>query len=153
MKSGPSLTPLLSHVLLRFRSFNYVTIGDLEKPFIQISISPEDRNFVRFIWLKDINNLDLDNFENNELIEYRSCRDLFGLTCPPFLLTATVRKHLNQYSNLDPEFVEKILQLLQADDLISGADTITEAKPFLEKKPRLAAGGFHLRKFKSNSSK
>ena len=134
LKPGPSLTPLLSHVLLRFRSFNYVTIGDLEKPFLQISISPEDRNFVRFIWLKDINNLDLDNFENNELIEYRSCRDLFGLTCSPFLLTATLRKHLNQYSNLDLEFVEKILQLLHVDDLISGADTIPEAKPFLEKK-------------------
>ena len=125
---------LCYHVLLRFRSFNYVTIGDLEKPFLQISISPEDRNFVRFIWLKDINNLDLDNFENNELIEYRSCRDLFGLTCSPFLLTATLRKHLNQYSNLDLEFVEKILQLLHFDDLISGADTIPEAKPFLEKK-------------------
>ena len=104
--------------------------------------------------MKDINNLDLDNFENNELIEYRSCRDLFGLTCSPFLLTATLRKHLNQYSNLDLEFVEKISQLLHVDDLITGADTIPEAKPFLEKKKtRLAAGGFHLRKFKSNSSK
>ena len=60
---------------------------------------------------------------------------------------------MNQYSNLDPEFVEKILRSLQFDDLISGADRILETKSFFEKsKTHLAAGGFHLRKFKSNSS-
>ena len=153
LNSGPSLTPLLSDVLLRFHSFNYFTTGDLEKSFLQISISPEDRNFVRFIWFKDINNLDFDKFENNELIEYRSCRVLFGLTCSPFLLATTLRKDLNQYSNLDPEFVEQILQSLHVDDLISGTDTMADTKSFFEKsKTRLAAGGFHLRKFKSNSS-
>ena len=153
LNPGPSLTPLLSDVLLRFHLLNNVTIGDLEKSFLQISISPEDRNFVCFIWFKDINNFDFDNSKNNELIEYRSYRVLFGLTCSPFSLTATLRKHLNQHSDLDPEFVEKILQSLHVDELISRAGTIAEAKSFFEKsKTRLAAGGFHLRKFKSNSS-
>ena len=147
----PSLTPFLSYVLVRLCSFNYVTIGDLEKSFLQISISPEDRNFVHFIWFKDISNLDFDNIENNELIKYRSCRVLFGFNCSPFLPTATLRKHLNQYSNLDPEFVEKIFQSLHVNNLISGVDTISEAKSFFEKsKTHLASGGFHLRKFKSN---
>ena len=105
------------------------------------------------IWFKDINNLHFDHFENNELIEYRLCRVLFGLTCSLFLLTATLRKHLNQYSNLDPEFVDKTLQSLHVDDLISGAYPIAEAKSFFEKsKTRSAEGDFHLRKFKSNST-
>ena len=53
---------------------------------------------------------------------------------------------MNQYSNLDLEFVD-------VDDLISGADPIAEAKSFFENsKTRSAEGGFHLRKFKSNSS-
>ena len=60
---------------------------------------------------------------------------------------------MNQYSNLDPEFVDKILQSLHVDYLISGADPIAEAKSFFEKsKTRSAEGGFHLRKFRSNSS-
>ena len=60
---------------------------------------------------------------------------------------------MNQYSNLDLEFVDKILQSLHVDDLISGADPIAEAKSFFENsKTRSAEGGFHLRKFKSNSS-
>ena len=64
-----------------------------------------------------------------------------------------MRKHFNQYSNLDPEFVDKILQSLHVDDLISGAETIAVAKLFFEKsKTRLAEGGFYLHKFKSNSS-
>ena len=105
------------------------------------------------IWFKDINNLHFDHFENNELIEYRLCQVLFGLTCSLFLLTATLRKHLNQYSNLDPEFVDKTLQSLHVDDLISGAYPIAEAKSFFEKsKTRSAEGDFHLRKFKSNST-
>ena len=50
---------------------------------------------------------------------------------------------MNQYSNLDPEFVEKILQSLQLDDRISGADTILETKSFFEKsETHLAAGVF-----------
>ena len=69
------------------------------------------------------------------------------------MLTATLRKHLNQYSNLDPEFVDKTLQSLHVDDLISGAYPIAEAKSFFEKsKTRSAEGDFHLRKFKSNST-
>ena len=64
-----------------------------------------------------------------------------------------MRKHFNQYSNLDPEFVDKILQSLHVDDLISGAETIAVAKLFFEKsKTRLAEGGFYLHEFKSNSS-
>ena len=60
---------------------------------------------------------------------------------------------MNQYSNLDSEFVDKILQSLYVDDLISGVDPIAEAKSFFENsKTRSAEGGFHLRKFKSNSS-
>ena len=75
------------------------------------------------------------------------------MTFTPFLLPAALRKHLNQYSNLVPKFVDKILQLLHVDDLNSGADTIAEANSFFEKsKARLPEGGFHLRKFESNSS-
>ena len=31
LESGPSLTPLLTDVLLRFPSFNYVLVADIEK--------------------------------------------------------------------------------------------------------------------------
>ena len=78
------MTPLLTDVLLRFHSFNYVLVGDIEKAFHQISLNPDHRNLVRFLWFKDIENLDFERFENNQLIGYRFCRVLFGVTFSPF---------------------------------------------------------------------
>ena len=60
LESGPSLTPLLTDSLSRFRSFNYVLVADIEKAFHQISLSLDHRNLVRFLWFKDIENLDFE---------------------------------------------------------------------------------------------
>ena len=50
---GPPLTPLiLDDILLLFRMFGTVLIGDLEKAFL--SITPEQRDLLRFIWVDDI---------------------------------------------------------------------------------------------------
>ena len=100
----------------------------------------------------NIKNLDFENFENNKLVEYRLCRVLFGVASSPFLLSATLIEHAERYRNVDPEFVEKLLNSLHVDDLTSGANSVEEAFEFYEKsKERLSEGGFNLRKFKSNS--
>ena len=46
LESGPSLTPLLTDVLLRFRSFNYVLVADIENAFHQISLNPDHGDLV-----------------------------------------------------------------------------------------------------------
>ena len=48
--SGPSLTPPLFDVLLRFTAYNYVLIADIEKASLQINLCPKQRDFVRFLW-------------------------------------------------------------------------------------------------------
>jgi len=80
---GPSLTTTLFGVLLRFRAKNIGLVADLEKAFNQIILNKKDRDFVRFLWLKNINEIDYENFDNNELIIYRLCRVLFGVTSSP----------------------------------------------------------------------
>ena len=84
--SGPSLTASLFSVLMKFREGNVAIVADVEKAFLQISLDPEHRDYVRFLWFKDPNNIDFNNFGNNELIHYRLCRVLFGVTSSPFLL-------------------------------------------------------------------
>ena len=149
---GPSLTAPLFGVLLHFRAYNVAVLGDLEKVFHQISVNPEDRDFLRFIWFNDVSNLDYENFENNETIEYRLARVLFGATCSSFLLTATLITYINKFVEVDPEFVEKLLDSLHVDDLITGCDNDSEAYMFFKKCiNRLREGGFNLRKFNSNS--
>ena len=151
LESGPSLTPLLTDVLLKFRSFNYVLVADIEKVFLQINLNPDHRNSVRFLWFKDIENLDFTCFENNPLIDLRFCTLLFGVTCSPFLLEATLSNHISKYEHIDLLFVAKLLKSLHKDDLTTGANTINKGFEFYEKtKHCLSKGDFNLRKFKSN---
>ena len=85
LETGPSLTSKLFDVLTRFRAHNVAFVGDIEKAFLQIEISQEQRDLLRFLWFEDIENIDYQNFENNKLVEYRLCsRVLFGASPSPF---------------------------------------------------------------------
>ena len=59
------------------------------------------------------------------------------------------------YENEDPEFVQKLLQSLYVDDIISGdSDDIGAYKLYIKAKSKLAEGGsVNARKFVSNSKK
>ena len=95
LESGPLLTPFLTDGLLRFRSFNSVLVANIKKAFHQISLNPDHRNLVRFLWFKDIENFDFERFENNPLTDHRFCRVLFGVTSSPFVLAATLINHIS----------------------------------------------------------
>ena len=93
--SGPSLTEPLLPILLRFRAYKIAIIADIEKAFLQISLNPEHRDFVRFLWFNDVDNeINSKTIKNSELCDYRICRVLFGVTSSPFLLQATLDKHI-----------------------------------------------------------
>ena len=79
------LRPLKSlfGVLLRFRVNNVTVIDDLEKVFLRISLHPENRDVVRFLWFKNINDIDLTYFNENEFIEFGFTHVLFGLVSYP----------------------------------------------------------------------
>ena len=113
---------------------------------------PDDRDFVRFIWFKDPYNVTTENILTAETCAYRINRVLFGLTCSPFLLTSVLRKLIDSYRSIDPDFVDQFINSLHVDDLNSGANSDTEAYEFYQKcKDRLADASFTLRKFQSNS--
>ncbi|XP_065665633.1 uncharacterized protein LOC136087055 [Hydra vulgaris] len=152
LHSGPSLTTLLNRVLIRFRVNNIAFIADIEKAFLNISISEKHRNFIRFLWYENINNLDIKNLKNHKLVTYRLCRVLFGVTSSPFLLSATLIKHAERYLSSDPIFVSRLLNSIHVDDLSFCSDSVIECFNFYKKcRSRLGEAGFNLRKFESNS--
>ena len=51
LEAGPSLNPELFDVLLRFRLFPIALVADIEKAFFMISVNPEDRDVLRFLWI------------------------------------------------------------------------------------------------------
>ena len=145
LHKGPSLTPLLFDILLRFREKRVALIGDILKAFLNIEVDKEDRDFLRFLWLDGVSD------PSSEIVVYRFCRVVFGLNASPFLLNATLRHHISKFKNEDPEFVRRMIESFYVDDLVTGEDNTAKAFTLYEKsKNRLASGGFKLRKWMTN---
>ena len=75
---GPSLNPLLFHILLRFREKRTALVGDIEKAFLSVEVNEAGRYFLRFLWLENPKD------PNSKIIMYRFCRVVFGLNASPF---------------------------------------------------------------------
>ncbi|XP_053389951.1 uncharacterized protein LOC128552902 [Mercenaria mercenaria] len=109
MKTPPILNDLTA-ILLRFRYHEFAVSTDIEKAFLNIGLHPDDRDVTRFFWLSDPNNPD------SPLQIYRFKSVLFGATCSPFILNATVTKHLALHRCDD---TERIQQGLYVDNILT----------------------------------
>ena len=147
MHTGPALIPMIFDVLLRFRMQKVPLIGDLEKAFLNIAITPSQRGLLRFLWVNDIDT------ENPKLVTYRFTRLVFGLVSSPFVLNATIRHHMDKYERTDPDFVDLVKNSTYVDDFASSVQTTEDAFALYQKlKFRFKEAGFNMRKWASNSS-
>ena len=147
LHKGPKFDQNIINILLRFRVHRIAFSADIEKAFLMVGIAESDRDVLRFLWVKDIHS------SIPEIVLLRFTRVVFGVTASPFLLNATISHHLNQYREVDPDFVEKLSRSMYVDDVVTGADNYEEAYKLYERsESRLSKGGFKLRKFISNSS-
>ena len=88
--TGPNLTENLINVLVKFRVNPYAIVADISKAFLRIGLKEEDRDFTKFLWPKNPNEV------NSPLEVYRFKSVLFG-SCPsPFLLCTTLQHHFNK---------------------------------------------------------
>jgi hypothetical protein len=54
LEKGPNLLELIPKVSLKFREKGIGVISDIKRMFLQISVTQQDRGFLRFLWwLKD----------------------------------------------------------------------------------------------------
>ena len=118
LETGPSLQNLLWNVLIRNRFSPIALCGDIKKAFLQVHIKEEDRDALRFHWIK--------NKDPNQIETYRFTRALFGLGQSPFILGGTIKNHLDESKNEHPTEVEEIEKGMYVDDIISGGETIPE---------------------------
>ena len=142
---GPSLTPLIFDILLRFRQLKVALVGDIAKAFLNIEVNEDDRNCLRFLWLKDI------NAKEPEIMVLRFNRVVFGVNSSPFLLNAVLRYHLSSFQDADPEFVENMSKSFYVDNLVLSSTSTAEAYSlYCKARERMMKGGFSLRKWKTN---
>ena len=73
----------LVSAIIRFGLEKYAVCGDIEQMFHQISVSPKDRDALRFLWREN----------SNEVVsDYKMNVDLFGKNDSPFVANFELKK-------------------------------------------------------------
>ena len=146
LETGPPLQNLLWDILLRSRVAPVLLCGDMKQAFLQIRVREEDRDSLRFHWLKD------KNPRNIEVLRFT--RPIFGLVQSPFILNGTLKVHLTSSKEEFPErkdVIEKIEEDLYVDDIITGGNDVNEVIELKDTmKDTFKAAGFELHKWHSN---
>ena len=68
-----------------------------------VHMNETDKDVLGFLWVNDIDKAE------PKVITLRFTRVVFGLSSSPFLLNATIKHHIEQYEQCDPDFTRKFL--------------------------------------------
>ena len=143
LKTGPSLQPLLVGNMLRNRLRWFCITGDIQKAFLHIRLAEQDKDAQRILWY--------NNLEERSIVDYRFTRVIFGATSSPYILEATLQKHVTKYQSEYPVTVQSLLRDTYVDDIQGGGETEKEAVIFKEESTKiLTEAGFTLHKSHSN---
>ncbi|KAJ8342685.1 hypothetical protein SKAU_G00326130 [Synaphobranchus kaupii] len=142
--TGPDLINPLVGVLCRFRKENIAIICDVERMFHQFLVTPESRNYLRFLWWEG-------GDMEKEPQDYRMTVHIFGASsspgCANFGLKYLARQHESDYPSASA-FIEKDFYV---DDGLTSIASVEEAKDLIISTQELCKrGGLRLHKFDSN---
>jgi len=121
LEMGPNLQPELFATLLRFRLKPVAILGDIHQPFLQLQLDEKDRDLTRF-WYRVTRNDEGNYNTTNEVICYRFTRLRFGLTCSPFLLSASVRELVTTHKDTFPTAVTLVDRSTFMDSFVAGTE-------------------------------
>lgn len=138
--TGPDLLANLVGVVLRFRQKQFPIAADIEGMYMQVSVRPQDRKFLRFLW----------GTEKPEMYEY--LRHVFGAKCSPTCANHALQTCSNDHAS-DYPFVQRLVhENFYVDDFYLSTDTISEAIQHMQDlRSVLQKGGFNLTKWVSTN--
>ena len=140
--SRTPLQPILFDILLRNRLKMLCITGDIQKAFLQIKVGLRDRDALRL--------LGYENLDSRTVRQYRFTRVIFGSRPSPYILGATLQKHVSQYADKYPSTADELLKNTYVDDVQSGGDCVEELISFKKEATRIMEErGFHLHKWQS----
>ena len=137
---GPTIqdTTFIHH--LKFRLNEIAITADIEKMYRQIVIRPEDRKYQRILWLSGDT---IKTLESKVL--------MFGEASAPFIAIYTMQKLAESEQEKYPLGAKILKENLYVDDVIAGANTISEAINIRDQITKiLKSGGFNIRQWASN---
>ena len=127
---------MIFDILLK-NCLNFLCItGDIQKAFLQIKVDPKDRDALHLLWY--------ENLDSRTFLPYRFMRVIFGLRPSPYILGATLQKHVSEYTEKYPTTTDEFLKNTDVDDVQSGSRQKEETIKIMEE------GGFQLHKWHNN---
>ena len=88
LEKGLRQLPKLFEILICLRARRYALVSDIISAFLNMRIDPSDWDFLRFLWVQDIDK------QEPEIVIKRFTSVLFGLKSSPFLLLNATLNHL-----------------------------------------------------------
>ncbi|XP_018311119.1 uncharacterized protein [Mycetomoellerius zeteki] len=144
LRIGPNLQNDLFDILIRFRAHQFVFSADIEAMYRQIQVKEEDRHLQRILWREE---------PEQNLKAYVLNTVTYGTASAPFLAIKCLRE-LAQQEVTSPEAANVVRNDFYMDDVLSGASTKEEATKLREEVTELLKKGqFHLRKWRTNSTR
>uniref|UniRef100_A0A1I7UJG8 Reverse transcriptase domain-containing protein n=1 Tax=Caenorhabditis tropicalis TaxID=1561998 RepID=A0A1I7UJG8_9PELO len=146
LHQGPSLVPDILAVLLRIRKGKYLLSGDIEKAFHAVEVDEEDRDALRFLWLKDVSKPPTK--DNLRLMRF-TCLP-FGVNCSPFLLAMAIKYGIEN-SEASEKLKEAVKSTCYVDNIFFTSDSKDELqKLYQEAKHYFGEIGMNIREFSTN---
>ncbi|XP_043468326.1 uncharacterized protein LOC122502371 [Leptopilina heterotoma] len=142
LERGPNLIELVPNAINQFRERAIGVIADIRKAFLQISVNEKDRNYLRFLWVRE-----------DKVLIFRHCRVVFGLSCSPSILAAIIKlllssaqeKAKNSQCDWSEKTVEKLCDAFYVDNCATSLNSETEIKSFVQESTAIfASRGFDL---------
>ncbi|XP_017791904.1 PREDICTED: uncharacterized protein LOC108573925 [Habropoda laboriosa] len=144
-KVGPTVQSDLTSILIRFRTHRYVLSADIAKMYRQVLVDSRDIPFQRILWRTDPRS-PIDCYELNTVT--------YGTASTSFLATRVLKQVGLECRSEFPRTSRIIINNFYVDDLLTGTETIENAKEIREEISKiLVASGFELRKWASNCLK
>lgn len=151
LERGCNLIENIPTLLHSFRLKEFGVIADIRKAFLQVSVNPDDRKYLKFLWRQP----------DGELISYQHNRVVFGLTSSPYLLGAVIKYHLSHErekilednSKYSLPTVDTLLKCFYVDNVVTSLDSMSELETFqTEATAVMAEGKFELRGWEHSGS-
>ena len=142
LRTGPVIQQELISILMRFRTFAYVIVADIIKMYRQILLHESQTHLQKIVWRED---------PSSPIGEYELLTVTYGTSSASFLATRCLQhlaqKHAGEYAMGS----RCVLQDFYVDDLLTGANTLPEARRVREEVVALLKQGqFELGKWASN---
>ncbi|XP_017485298.1 PREDICTED: uncharacterized protein LOC108373869 isoform X2 [Rhagoletis zephyria] len=140
--TGPTLQPDLMLLILKWRTYQFVFNGDVEKMYRQILLHDEDQDYQRIIFRSS---------PKGPIQDFKLKTVTFGLNCAPYLAIRTLHELSKDIKDTLPMASPILMSETYVDDILSGGHSILSASESLSQvRQALLSAGFPLKKITAN---